>query len=116
VTSRLPPSVLYGLAGALTVPLYAALKLIYAPARRPSLSWMRRVLFYYPYLSYISAFPFREIHHIVHDHLAAPVAHYLPRGEVESWYREAGARGVEIAWHNQNSWRGRGTMPSSQES
>ncbi len=113
VTSRMPPSALYWLAGALALPLHAALRLLYAPARRGPLAWARPALFYYPYLSYISGFPFREVHHIVHDHLAAPVAHYLSRADVESWYREAGARDVEVAWHNQNSWRGRGLMPSS---
>ena len=111
LTSRLPPRALHVLSWMLAVPLWLALVTLYRPARRPGLAWMRRFLFYYPYLSYISGFPFREIHHIVHDHLAAPVAHYLRREVVEEWYRSAGARDAQITWHNRNSWRGYGLMP-----
>jgi len=112
LTSRLPPRLLHVLSFALAVPLWLALVVAYRPAGRPGLSWMRRYLFYYPYLSYISRFPFREIHHIVHDHLAAPVANYLPREVVEEWYRSVGARDAVIAWHNRNSWKGYGVMPA----
>jgi len=115
LTSRLPPRLLYALSFALALPLWLALAGFYRPARRDGLSWMRRFLFYYPYLGYISGFPFREIHHIVHDHLAAPVAHYLRRELVEQWYRSVGARDAMIAWHNRNSWRGYGLMPAVAE-
>lgn len=111
VTSRLPPRLLHALSFVLAVPLWMALVLLYRPARHPHFAWMRRFLFYYPYLGYISGFPLREVHAIVHDHLAAPVAHYLRRETVEQWYRNAGARKVEIAWHNRNSWRGYGLLP-----
>jgi SAM-dependent methyltransferase len=110
LTSRLPHRALYWLSMLIAVPLWLALVALYRPARRPGLAWLRRILFYYPYLSYISRFPFREIHHIVHDHLAAPIAHYLRREEVERWYREVGATEVVVAWHNRNSWRGYGIM------
>ncbi len=110
-TSRLPPRALWVLSWLVSLPLFAALRVLYRPARRPGLAFLQRVLFYYPYLSYISGFPFREIHHIVHDHLAAPVAHYLRREEVEGWYRDAGARDPVVAWHNRNSWRGYGRLP-----
>ena len=114
VTSRLPHRALWVLSAIVSVPLFAALKLVYRPAGRSELSWLRRFLFYYPYLSYISGFPFREIHHIVHDHLAAPVAHYLRREEIESWYRDVRARDTVIAWHNRNSWRGYGIIPGGE--
>ena len=108
LTSRIPARLLYGLAWVVSVPLWAALKTLYRPARREGLAWMRRGLFYYPYLSYISKFPFREIHHIVHDHLAAPVAHYLTRDEVVELYHSAGIPDARVEWHNRNSWRGWG--------
>ena len=111
VTSRLPHRVLWALSWVVSVPLFAALKLLYKPARRPGMSWLRSVLPYEPYLGYISPFPFREVHHIVHDHLAAPVAHYLRREQVERWYRETGAAGAVVSWHNRNSWRGYGVIP-----
>lgn len=110
-TSRLPGRVLWVLSGVLSVPLHLALKVLYQPARRPGLSQLRRILPYEAYLSYISPFPFREVHHIVHDHLAAPVAHYLRRDQVEGWYRESGATGAVVSWHNRNSWRGYGVIP-----
>lgn len=113
LTARLPPRLLHAIAFAAAVPLWGTLRAVYRPARRPGLAWLRRVLFYGEYLGYISAFPFREIHAIVHDHLAAPIAHYLERGAVERWYRDAGAEGVVIAWHNRNSWRGYGRLPAA---
>jgi SAM-dependent methyltransferase len=113
VTSRLPPRLLHALSFALALPLKAALSALYRPARRPGREWLRRRLFYEPYLGAISGFPLREVHHIVHDHLAAPVAHYLERDAVERWYRDAGAKDVAIAWHNRNSWRGFGRLPAA---
>jgi len=115
LTSRLPPRALHALSFLVAVPFWLALVTIYRPARRLNLSWLRRLLFYEPYLGYISGFPFREIHAIVHDHLAAPVAHYLRREAVERWYRNVGAKETVIAWHNRNSWRGYGRMPSIAE-
>ncbi|HET9481168.1 MAG TPA: class I SAM-dependent methyltransferase, partial [Candidatus Polarisedimenticolia bacterium] len=110
LTSRLPPRLLYGVSFALAVPLWVALRLLYRPARKRGMGWARRLLFYESYLGYISDFPFHEIHHIVHDHLAAPVAHYLRRDEVEAWFREAGVAEPQIGWHNRNSWRGYGVL------
>ena len=113
LTSRLPPRLLHILSFLVAVPLFAALACLYRPARRPGLAWMRRFLPYDSYMAYISEFPFREIHHIVHDHLAAPIAHYLRREVVEGWYRSVGARNVVIGWHNRNSWRGYGMLPAT---
>ena len=112
ITSRLPPRALYMLSWLVALPLWVALKVLYRPAGLDGLAWMRRFLFYYPYLGYVSKFPLGEIHHIVHDHLAAPVAHYLRREQVEAWYRSIGAVDVVIEWHNRNSWRGCGVLPA----
>jgi len=108
--SRLPPRALYAFSWLASIPLWIALRVLYRPAARGGLSWLRRWLFYYPYLGYISEFPFREIHNIVHDHLAAPVAHYVRRDEVERWYHRIGAGRVTVDWHNRNSWRGAGVV------
>ena len=111
LTSRISPRLLYLVSFLLSLPLYAVLATIYRTAGKPSMAWLRRFLFYYPYLSYICKFPFREVHHIVHDHLAAPVAHYLRRAQVEAWYETVGAEDTVLSWHNENSWRGFGRMP-----
>jgi len=102
VTSRLPLPLVSGFAAALTVPLYAALRLLYGPARRrPGL---RRVLPYASYLSDLSVFPFREVHSIAFDQLLAPVAHYMPRDEVERCFAESGLRLASLRFHHANSW------------
>jgi SAM-dependent methyltransferase len=103
ITSRLPPNWLYRLSYLLAAILYLLLKLIYLPMSKTGFS---RHLFYANYLGYIARFPFREIHNIVHDHLTAPVAYYIHREEFSAWFLAAGMEGVEIHWHNRNSWRG----------
>ncbi len=110
LTSRLPMRALYRLSYVLTIFLYLALKLIYAPL---SATPLRNWLFYSAYLCYIARFPFRELHNIVHDHLTAPVAFYIPREEFADWYKEIQAVDYEIVWHNCNSWRGFGYIESS---
>lgn len=103
VTSRMPPRLLYYLSWLPTTFLFLLLRLIYAPLEGSR--WRDR-LFYADYLGYISRFPFREIHNIVHDHLTAPVAFYISRDEFERWFRSEKMESVEIHWHNRNSWRG----------
>ena len=116
VTSRLPSRVLWLLSMLLAVPLWIVLVTVYRAAARPGMAWLRPWLFYYPYLSYISRFPYREVHHIVHDHLAAPVAHYLTREQVRAWYAQTGCADEPVlAWHNRNSWRGFGRLSSRPE-
>jgi hypothetical protein len=99
--------VLYAAALAPAALVFAAVRLIYGPLGRTSIG---AHLFYADYLRYISTFPFREIHTIVYDHLAAPTAFYITRVEFERWFVEARLRAVSIAWHNHNSWRGFGVI------
>ncbi|NOT62756.1 MAG: methyltransferase domain-containing protein [Acidobacteria bacterium] len=110
LTSKLPTRWLYALSYLPTIVLSLALKLIYAPLSQTSL---KKRLFYSNYLCYIARFPFREIHNIVHDHLTAPVAYYIRREELADWYKEIESVDYEIAWHNQNSWRGFGFLAAS---
>jgi SAM-dependent methyltransferase len=110
ITSKLPPRLLYFLSYLPAAILYAALRLIYAPADGTKLA---RHLFYADYLGYIARFPFREIHNIVHDHLTAPVAFYLRRKEFDQWFDDAWIERAEIHWHNRNSWRGFAHVRSS---
>jgi hypothetical protein len=46
----------------------------------------------------------------VFDHLVAPTAFYISREEFENWWKEIGAKDVEIIWHNRNSWCGFGEI------
>lgn len=110
VTSRLPHFVLDVLSAVLTVPLIAAIRLLYRPTGG---SLFGRALPYGPYLCYIADFPFRELRLIVLDHLVAPVAYYLRRDEFAGWFMRAGLEGVRIEHHNANSWRGYAVVPAS---
>jgi SAM-dependent methyltransferase len=108
VTSHLPHTLLDALSGVLTVPLFAATKLLYRPTRDNAVG---KALPYGPYLSYIADFPFREQRSIVFDHLVAPVAYYLRRDEFAGWFERARLAEVVIEPHNANSWRGFARVP-----
>jgi SAM-dependent methyltransferase len=114
VTSRINQRILLHLSKLPAAALYTATKVIYGPLNRnPSTAAIAARLFYNDYLSAISAFGWREQHTIVFDHLAAPTAFYISRGEFEHWWEEIGAENVQIGWHNKNSWRGLGQIPAS---
>jgi uncharacterized protein YbaR (Trm112 family) len=104
VTSRMSHGMLDIVAAALTVPLFAATRLIYGPLKGKGLP-------YGEYLSYISEFPFREQRLIVFDHLVTPIAFYISREEFAGWFARAGMQDVTIQQHNGNSWRGFARVP-----
>lgn len=111
VMSRLPLSLVSAAAWMLTVPLWIALRLLYAPARtRP---WLRGLLPYQSYLIDLVPFPFREVHSIAFDHLLAPVAHYMPRDQVERCFAEGGLMLQSLRWHHENSWAASGLRGAS---
>lgn len=104
ITSRLPHGVLDALSGLLTVPLFAATRMVYGPLKGKGLP-------YGEYLSYIAPFPFREQRSIVFDHLVTPIAYYIRRDEFAGWFARAGLQEVSIEHHNGNSWRGFARVP-----
>ena len=107
ITSRLSPPLLKILAALVALPVYIW-------ARYVAASWgnLQKTipklpdLFYQRYMTYISRFDFNEIHHIVYDHLSAPVANYVARHYFEDWFVEGQLPNPVIRWHNQNSWTG----------
>ena len=102
ITRRAPLGLVNALAWGLTVPLWLALRTVYAAARaRP---WLQRCLPYASYLVDLVPFPFREVHSIAFDQLLAPVAHYMSRGEVERCFAESGLALTSLRWHHANSW------------
>jgi len=105
-TSRVPKAVTRALSFVLSLPLYAALKLLYGPARNhPRL---KKLLFYSDYLCTISNYSFAENFWNVFDHLVAPTAFYHSRAEIEDWFATAGLSQVLITQRTNNSWRGTG--------
>lgn len=107
VTSKLPTFILYWASLVPAALVHLATRAVYRPL---SETWLGARLPYAEYLLYISTFPFREIHTIVFDHLTAPTAFYIPRGEFEEWFLAVGARDTSFTWHNRNSWKGFGVL------
>ncbi|HJU55795.1 MAG TPA: methyltransferase domain-containing protein [Pyrinomonadaceae bacterium] len=111
ITSRINRRALLHLSKLPTAALYATTKLVYGPLNRTERgSAIARHLFYNEYMKFISGFGWREQHTIVFDHLVAPTAYYISRGDFEKWWEKIGAREVTIGWHNENSWRGFGRV------
>ena len=103
ITSRIPTFWLRPLLLPLSLFLFALLKLLYGPLTgrgQRTVSWLP----YSSYLGYISKFPFREVEHIVLDHLCTPVAFYLSRPQLEEMFRDLHPAELSFRWHNRNSW------------
>lgn len=116
LTSQLPLPLVSTLASVITVPLWVALRTLYAPARTHP--WLARALPYSSYLMDLVPFPFREVHSIAFDQLLAPVAHYMERAHVERCFTEGRLALESIRWHHANSWAATGTraaVPSRTE-
>jgi SAM-dependent methyltransferase len=108
-TSRLSQPTLYQLSKLPTLGVFLASKLLYKPLNKASKALAAK-LFYNDYLNHLGGFGWREQHNIVFDHLVAPTAFYISRGEFEKWWEEIAANDVKIIWHNQNSWCGFGKI------
>lgn len=75
---------MYVLSGLMTLGIHPILKLVYRPANDISaLAWLKELLPYYDYLAWLGQFQFRHNHHVIFDHLVAPVAFYLHRQDIE---------------------------------
>jgi SAM-dependent methyltransferase len=108
-SSRLPRRALYAISMLITIILQPVLKGVYLPAARTDkLKWLRKVLPYQSYLSWLAQFGFRHNHHVVFDHMVAPTAFYIKRRDFAKWFTRAGFREVAISCRNGNSWRGFG--------
>jgi SAM-dependent methyltransferase len=109
VTSRLPKAITQWVSWIPAIPLYAALKLLYRPARH--LPWLKRLLPYSDYLCSISDYSFAENLWNVFDQLVAPTTFYHSRNEVVEWFEDIEAKGIVVERHNGNSWRGTALIP-----
>jgi SAM-dependent methyltransferase/ribosomal protein S27AE len=111
VTSRLPFRWVHALSKGPAAVLWAAGRGVYRPLKQGPWAAVGERLFYQAYINQIADFPFSEIHAIVHDHLTPPIAHYIRGPEFRRWFDQAGLVDVQVAWHNENSWRGTGVVP-----
>lgn len=105
LTNCMSPKIIHIISFLLALFLFPTLKLIYLPVDRfKFLKPLRKILFYYPYLAYISKFDFIEINNIIFDHLVAPISHYVSKKEIADLMNINSSK-PNIEWHNQNSWR-----------
>jgi len=107
LTSKVPYGPLKALSAIPAAAIWGAIKLFYAPG--PGGTWPSHL----PYGQYFSSmydFPFDEVHSVVFDQLVTPVAFYLPKAQVESWFVGEGYRDVQLRWHNQMSWTATATI------
>lgn len=108
-TSQISQPMLYQLSKLPTLGVFLSTKLVYRPLNilaRP----VANKLFYNEYLNHLGSFGWREQHNIVFDHLVAPTAFYISKDEFGGWWKEIGAKDIEITWHNRNSWCGFGCI------
>lgn len=111
VTSRLPRKALYALSWLIILFLHPLTRYVYRPVNRlPALHFLTHLLPYNDYLAWLGQFGFRHNHHVIFDHLVAPVAYYLRREEFSSWFQRANMELINLSWRNQNSWRGHGRL------
>lgn len=112
ITSRLPRRVLLAASYLLAVPITLAVKGIYGPvSRRPSLAPLRRWLFYYDYMAFLSQFDYATLAIIIFDHAVPTIAEYIRREDFAEWFDAAGLGSVSITMRGGNSWRGFGILP-----
>ena len=110
ITSRMPPSLTRGVAYLLAMPLTLVLWAVYRPVgRRESLAWLRRRLFYFDYLYFLSRFRFADIALVIFDHLHPTLAQYVAKQELHKWFTDNAMPHPVITCRTGNSWRGFGT-------
>jgi SAM-dependent methyltransferase len=113
LTSRLPRNVPLTLAYLIALPMFLALKGIYKPVGKfQQLAPLRKYLFYFDYLYFLSNFGFHEQAYIVFDHLVPAIAEYIPREEFAQWFEGNHLQNVVITSRAENSWRGFGIRSS----
>ena len=95
---------------ALALPLYLVIKGIYLPVSRSKrLSFLKRGLFYFEYLSWLGRYcGLRETALVIFDHLVPEIAQYIPREEFAQWFANSRFDDVHISSKAGNSWRGFG--------
>lgn len=108
ISTRVPPSLLRGLAWPLGLAFHAAAKGVYQPLGGTAAA---RALPLNEYMSSVASFSFRQNYGIVFDQLAAPTAAYLKEDEVRRWFEQCQLVDIRISHRHGNSWRASGRAP-----
>ncbi|HVO33513.1 MAG TPA: methyltransferase domain-containing protein [Elusimicrobiota bacterium] len=111
VTSRLPAWALYPLSLGMAILLYPALRLLYRPANEWSfLKPLSTRLFYNDFLYWLAKLGFRVTWLQIYDQLTAPIAHLIPRDEIEQWFQAGALTNTRLHWRNRNCWNFSGVV------
>jgi SAM-dependent methyltransferase len=108
VTSRLPAWLLDLICRPLGMILYAA---AHAPDRSWLASLRKRLALDSYAANFLRRLSLREMMGIIYDHLVPPIAHYLPRQEIQGWFDANGIEIISMTSRNGNSWRVLGRKP-----
>jgi SAM-dependent methyltransferase len=109
VSTRMPPSLLRGLAWPLGAAFHGVAKGVYRPLDGTSVG---AALPLNEYMVSVADFSFRQNYSIVFDQLVAPTAAYITGPELRAWFEENGLEDVVLSHRHGNSWRGQGRVPA----
>ena len=108
-TSHWPRPALLVAAHVVAIPLWMVVKTIYrAIASIDALRALRKWVFYYDYMVFLSQFGYREQAYIVFDHMVPELADYIEHDAFAEWFLAGGLSDVTISLRSGNSWRGFG--------
>lgn len=109
VTTKVPPTLLRGIAWPLGGAFHGVAKGVYRPLAGTAIG---DALPLNQYMASVSNFSFRQNYSIVFDQLVAPTAVYIKGPELRRWFDENGLEDVVISHRHGNSWRGQGRVPA----
>jgi SAM-dependent methyltransferase len=109
LSTKMPPSLLRGVAMPLAVGFHGLAKGVYRPLHGTAVG---RKLPLDSYMTSVADFGFRQNYTIVFDQLVAPTAAYIRGPELASWFADAGLEDVTITHRHESSWRGSGRAPA----
>lgn len=107
VSTRVPPSLVRGLAWPLGAAFHGLAKGVYRPLEGTAIG---KALPLNEYMASVAGFSFRQNYSIVFDQLVAPTAAYIKGPELRGWFDEDGLEDVVISHRHGNSWRGQGRV------
>jgi SAM-dependent methyltransferase len=109
VTTKVPPTLLRGIAWPLGGAFHGVAKGVYRPLARTAVG---DALPLNQYMVSVANFSFRQNYSIVFDQLVAPTASYIKGPELRRWFDENGLEDVVLSHRHGNSWRGQGRVPA----
>jgi SAM-dependent methyltransferase len=108
LTTKVPPSLLRGVAWPLGAAFHGAAKGVYRPLAGIGLD---RALPLSEYMTSVANFSFSHNYSIVFDQLVAPTAAYIKGPDLRQWFEMNSFEDVHVSHRHGSSWRGYGRAP-----